>query len=117
MDDGTAKPTRLADAGEFDAFVEDHDVALLELYTSGCPKCQAMEPVLGNVARATDVAVGMVNPRDDLELLDRFAVQSVPTLVLFVDGEEVARKASGFQGASDVISFLEAHAPDAADAP
>ena len=115
MDDAT-KPTRLADGDDFDSFVADEDVALVEFYTNGCAKCQAMEPVLGNVARSTAVAIGMVNPGDDLELADRFAIQSVPTLVLFVDGEEVARLAEGFQGGDNVVGFLEEHVPEAVDA-
>ena len=115
MDDAT-KPTRLADGDDFDTCDADEDVALVEFYTKGCAKCQAMEPVLGNVARATDVSIGMVNPGDDLELADRFAIGSVPTLVLFVDGEEVARLAEGFQGGDDVVAFLEEHAPGAVNA-
>jgi len=58
----TSKPSRLETGDELDDFVDAHDVALVEFYTSGCAMCQAMEPVLGNVARATDVAIGMVNP-------------------------------------------------------
>ncbi|WP_255198062.1 thioredoxin family protein [Halorarius litoreus] len=107
----TAKPTRLADAADLDAFVADHDIALVEFYTEGCAMCAAMEPVLGTVAKATDVAVGMANPRDDPPLVERFDVRSVPLLLLFRDGELVARKAEGFQGASDVVAFLEANAP------
>lgn len=109
-----AKPTRLADGDELDAFVADNDLALVEFYTKGCSMCQAMEPVLGNVARATDVAVGLVNPGDDVRLVERFEIRSAPTLVLFRDGEVIARKAEGFQGAADVVSFLEANAPDVA---
>ncbi len=33
-----------------------------------------MGPVLGTVARSTAVAIGLVNPRDDLELVDRFEI-------------------------------------------
>ena len=104
-----AKPTRLADAAELDAFVAEHDITLVEFYTEGCAMCAAMEPVLGNVARATDVAVGMANPRNDPPLVERFDVRSVPLLLLFRDGELVARKAEGFQGASDVVAFLESN--------
>lgn len=106
-----SKPTYLDDSADLDAFVADNDVALVEFYTAGCSMCQAMEPVLGNVSKATDVAVGLVNPGDDIGLVDRFDVRSVPTLVLFVDGEPVARKAEGFQGAGDVIAFLRTNAP------
>lgn len=109
------RPARLEDATALEAFLETHDVALVEFYTNGCPKCRAMEPVLGNVARATDVPVGMINPRDDAGLVERFEIKSVPTLVCFVDGEEVARRAEGFVGADEVVAFLEHHAPNAVE--
>lgn len=116
MSNSTAKPRRLADGAELDAFVADNDLALVEFYTKGCSLCQAMEPVLGNVARelsqrdeSPTVAVGMVNPGNDIDLVDRFDIRSVPTLVLFRDGEEVARQAEGFQGANDVVTFLESN--------
>lgn len=109
MIDGSDRPVRLSDGGELDEFLDANDAALVEFYTKGCTMCQAMEPVLGNVARATDVAVGMVNPGNDIGLVERFDVRSVPTLVLFRDGEEIDRTAEGFQGASDVVAFLEEH--------
>lgn len=113
--EGTAKPTHLEDGADLDAFLERHDVALVEYYTSGCSMCQAMEPVLGNVARATEIAVGLVNPGNDITLVERFDIDSVPTLILFVGGDEIARRADGFTGADDVVAFLEANAPDAVD--
>jgi thioredoxin-like negative regulator of GroEL len=102
------RPVDLADEAELDAFVSNHDRALVEFYTEGCTLCQSMVPVLGNVARATGVPVGLVNPRDDPPLVERFQVQSVPLLVLFEDGEPVARKAEGFVGADELEGFVEA---------
>lgn len=105
--DTTNRPTHLDDGDALDAFVADHDRALVEFYTEGCTLCQSMEPVLGSVARATDAAVGLLNPRTDLGLVERFDVRSVPLLVLFVDGEPVARLADGFVGAERVVEFVE----------
>ncbi|WP_276259497.1 thioredoxin family protein [Haloglomus litoreum] len=102
------RPTNLADEADLDAFLAANDRALIEFYTEGCSICASMEPVLGNVARATDVAVGLVNPRDDPPLVERFAVQSVPLLVYFEDGEPVRRLAEGFVGADDVLAFVDA---------
>lgn len=111
--DGTPKPTRLEDGPDLDAFLERHDVALVEFYTKGCAKCQAMEPVLGNVARATEIPVGLLNPGNDIGLVDQFDIDSVPTLILFRDGTELARRAEGFVGADDVVAFLETHVSNA----
>lgn len=105
----TAKPLQPADGDDLDDVLASHDRVLVEFYTAGCAMCQAMEPVLGTVQRATDVTVAMVNPGDDVGLVERFDIRSVPTLVLVEDGEEVARMAEGFQGAESVVEFLETH--------
>ncbi|PCR90950.1 thioredoxin family protein [Natrinema ejinorense] len=109
----TTTPRRLEGGSELDDFIASHDVALVEFYTSGCTLCQAMEPVLGNVARATAVDIGMINPGNDIELVDRFDIRSVPTLILFEDGSEIARLAEGFQGGDAVTDFLATHVPTA----
>ncbi|MES3160453.1 MAG: thioredoxin family protein [Halorubrum sp.] len=100
------RPVSLDDATELDAFVADAAVALVEFYTDGCGICASMEPVLGNLARALDIAVGLVNPRDDPPLVERFDVRSVPLLVLFVDGEPVARRAEGFVSADELTEWV-----------
>jgi thiol-disulfide isomerase/thioredoxin len=105
---GESRPEQLADETELDAFREAADVALVEFYTDGCGICQSMEPVLGNVARALDISVGLVNPRDDPPLVERFDVQSVPLLVLFVDGEPVARRADGFVAGDELTAWIRA---------
>ncbi|NGM71162.1 thioredoxin family protein [Natronolimnobius sp. AArcel1] len=111
--DELTKPVHLEDNDAVTQFIESHDVALVECYTSGCTLCQAMEPVLGNVARETGIPIGLVNPRDDLALLERFDVRSVPALFLFRDGTQIAHVTDGFMGGDEVVSFLETHVQDA----
>jgi thioredoxin 1 len=106
--DTTQRPSHLASEADLDAFIAAHDVALVEFYTEGCGICASMEPVLGVVAKQADAGVALVNPRDDPPLLDRFDVRSVPLLVVFVDGEPVARRAEGFVGADEVVEWIEA---------
>ncbi|ADD06933.1 thioredoxin [Natrialba magadii ATCC 43099] len=117
MDDQTSTPTptpipvHLDDGDALESFVASHGTCLVEFYTKGCSLCQAMESVLGNVARSTGVSVGMMNPRDDPELIERFGVRSVPKFVVFHDGEQVASRADGFLGGDELTAFLETHAP------
>ena len=101
------RPSRLGDEAALDEFVAATDVALVEFYTDGCGICASMEPVLGNVARSLDIAVGMVNPRDDPPLVERFDVRSVPLLVLFVDGEQAARRDDGFVAGDELTAWVE----------
>lgn len=106
-------PVALEDTAALEQFTTTHPVALVEFYTDGCGICASMDPVLGVVAEAGDAAVGMINPRDDPPLIDRFDVRSVPLLVLFVDGEPVARRAEGFVGADEIIDWIEQTTADA----
>ena len=100
------RPVELADAAALEAFVEEYSPALVEFVTDGCGVCASMEPVVGGVARGTDAAVGIVNPRDDPPLIDDYRITSVPTLVLFVDGEERDRLAEGFVSGDRLTEFV-----------
>ncbi|MFB6136679.1 MAG: thioredoxin family protein [Halobacteriaceae archaeon] len=100
-------PVDLDDGAALREFVAEHEEALVEFYTAGCAVCQSMEPVLGGVARTADVAVATVNPGDDLDLVEEYVVRSVPTLLLFVDGDAVARLDDGFHGVEEVREFVE----------
>jgi len=101
------RPQSLESGAALEAFVSQHPTALVEFHTEGCSKCAAMEPVLGGVARAADVAIGTINPRDDPPLIEEYDVRSVPLLVAFVDGDPVARKAEGFVPMESVCSWLD----------
>lgn len=103
------KPLRPESGQELDEIITESDTALVEFYTKGCTLCQSIEPVLGNVARASEVTVAMFNPQRDLEFVEAYDIRSVPTLLLFKDGEVVGRLAEGFQGTDAVLSFIEAH--------
>ncbi|PSQ49907.1 hypothetical protein BRD15_02655 [Halobacteriales archaeon SW_6_65_15] len=59
------KPVHLEDGDDLDAFVAEHDLVLVDLYTEGCTLCQAIEPVVGNVARATEAVVEFVASRGE----------------------------------------------------
>jgi thiol-disulfide isomerase/thioredoxin len=103
------KPIRLADRDELVDLLQSRSPVLIEFYTKGCTLCQSIEPVLGNVARATGITVGMINPQFDLDLVEEYTIKSVPTLIVFDDGAEVGRLAEGFQGTDAVVDFISDH--------
>lgn len=103
---GTGRPVRLEDAAAFEDLLASEERVLVEFYTKGCSMCQAMEPVLGNVARATDVTVALINAGHAFDLSARYSIGSVPTLLLFEEGELAGRLAEGFVGADRVLEFV-----------
>jgi len=101
------EPLRLEDGEGVDDLRETRTLLLVECYTNGCSMCGAMEPVLGNVARVTDATVAMVDAGYAFDLAERYSISSVPTLLLFEDGDLVGRLADGFRGTDAVVSFVE----------
>ncbi|WP_276256157.1 thioredoxin family protein [Halomontanus rarus] len=107
---GPQTPIQLDDTADYDELLAEHDLVLLEFVTSGCGICASMEPVLGTVARSAPGAVATVNAGFVPDLTAEFGVQSVPTLVVLADGDEVARLDDGFQSAETLVNLLETHA-------
>jgi thioredoxin-like negative regulator of GroEL len=104
--DETATTDPPASIEEFDDLVEWEPRLLVELYTTGCTIFRSMEPVLGNVARASDATVALVDLAE-VPVVERYDVASVPTLFLFESGGLVARRADGFLGTDEVLAFLD----------
>ncbi|WP_435348839.1 thioredoxin family protein [Haloarchaeobius sp. HRN-SO-5] len=105
-----AKPIRLDSMDDYEELRAEHDLVLLEFFTSGCGICGSMVPVLGTVARTAPGVVATVNAGLVPDLSTEFDVRSVPTLVVLQEGEEVARLDDGFQGAEPLVELLETHA-------
>ena len=66
---------------------------LVELGASWCPPCRAMAPVLTQLAREREGSLRVVTVDSDAnpQIVDRFGVMSVPTLLLFSGGEQLHR--------------------------
>ena len=100
--------TTLDHRRELDDLLADREHVLVMIRTAGCAVCKSMSPILDNVARATDATVVEFNPREDLDAVADFDVRSVPTFLLFVDGELVDRRADGFVPTTDLVEFVDA---------
>lgn len=101
------RPRPVATRAELDDVLATDERVLVMVRTEGCAICQSMEPILDNVARATDARVVVFNPRGDLAAVEAFDVRSVPTFLLFADGELVDRRADGFVPTAELVAFVD----------
>jgi thioredoxin 1 len=84
-------------AGTFDREVLKSDLpVLVEFYTTWCPGCRAVEPVLESLAGEFEgkARIVKVNVEEEPLLAGEYQISAVPTLAFFRDGE----LRGGFQG-------------------
>jgi thioredoxin 1 len=83
----------LSDA-TFDEHVKGSDVpVLVDFWAEWCGPCKMIAPVLEEIAeeQAGKIQIVKLNIDDNLEVTRRFDVMSIPTLILFKDGEPEVR--------------------------
>lgn len=80
---------------EFDSKVLGSDLpVLVDFYSDSCVPCKRLSPVVGDIEDDNEgkLNVFKVNINFDEELAVSYGVMSVPTLVVFKDGKEAARR-------------------------
>ncbi len=66
---------------------------LVDLWAAWCAPCGVVGPIVDEIAgdRAGSLDVFKLNVDEDPEVAMRYGVSSIPTLLVFRDGEEVGR--------------------------
>ena len=66
--------------------------ALVDFYADWCGPCRIVSPIVDEIAEERrDITVGKVNVDDENALAMKYGVMSIPTLIVFKDGQEKTR--------------------------
>lgn len=87
-------PIQLLSTGELTAkALQARGPVVLDFYQATCPPCRALEPRLERIAGdyAGRVAVYRVDVDQDPTAVERFRVNSLPTVLVLRDGREAER--------------------------
>jgi thioredoxin 1 len=81
----------------------------VEFMSYGCAHCRVLEPILQKVAE-------MVQPREtifrvnialDQELADSYQIAGTPTLIMFLDGSEIARSEGPSPTVANILTTVQ----------
>lgn len=80
---------------------------LVDFYADWCGPCKMMAPVIEEISNEiTDAKVGKLNIDEEMEIAQKYGVMSIPTFIVFKDGEAV-KKDLGAKPKSAVLEMLK----------
>jgi len=112
MNEGKSKqypeePIEVTD-NDFQETLEEYPLVLVDFWAAWCGPCKMMEPVLEKIAEEYqgDVVIGKMNVDKNQNIPGKFQISSIPTMILFKNGEPV-EKMIGALGKDQLVQKFE----------
>ena len=95
--------------GEFENFSKEGTV-LIDFFAEWCMPCMMMGPIMEDLNEEYEgkIKIGKVNVDDNGEIAKKFDVSSIPTFILFKEGNHIAKIVGGLTQ-DELGQFIEKH--------
>lgn len=91
----------------FEEALQNNGVMLVDFWATWCGPCKMLSPVISEIAEEYEgkVTVGKINVDEEVELATKYGITSIPTLILFKDGQ-VINTTVGFLPKSEIEKMI-----------
>ena len=82
-------------------------LVVLDFWAEWCGPCRMLSPIVDEIAEEVQtIKVGKVNVDEQQDLAGKFGVMSIPTLILFKNGQPV-NKSVGAKSKAALLDFIK----------
>ena len=73
----------------FDGMIRENKIILVDFWADWCGPCKKVAPILDEISNETGLLIGKLNVDENTEKSREYSIQSIPSMVLFIDGKPV----------------------------
>ncbi len=90
-----------------DEVIKSDQTVLLDFYAEWCGPCNTLSPIIDEIANENkNIKVYKVNIDEEINLVNKFNIVSVPTILIFKNGE-ITSRVSGLTDKNQILSMVK----------